>query len=512
MPYSRKRKYGASAAVDPLILAARRAKGRATRRFNAPIRKAGRAANMAYMKQAIADHGSLPIPYQQLMAAHNLTQPQLMKIMGKGGYWGRRFGNWISDALGLAHNSTIRSGLVTASDAGGDLLASRIPYGSAIAAGAEQIAKLTGNGRYDLNQPMPQASAVPSFDSSGGDVTTVRMRNREYLGAVAGSSAFTLRTLRLNPGDVQTFPQLSKVAQFYDEYRFHGLVFYFKSTSGETSSNADTAIGTVMMASTCDPMVAAPQNKTQLVRLDMNSEGKPSQDQAHGIECAAAGIKYVRHGSPGESSRDGVFFDEGNFHIATEGQPAGVTRIGELWVSYDIELLRPRDDQGQGTPMYYGVSSTAVNVTNNVMGSQVRAINTLPIALAGNTMTWPQYVTDGDYIVTLRLANAILADTPWSARAPAPTTNSFCTVLYFDNLAESSGISTSGYNGPTGAQFGLNSRAVFQYYIRVNAPGTTQAVLTFGSDGVAPTVGGGYAQNSTGTVFLTVIQVPTLPL
>lgn len=433
---------------------------------------------------------------------------QVNKIMGRGGYWGRRLGNFLGDTFGMAANSTLRRGLVHATDMAGDAMADAVPYGNTIAFGAEHLAKLTGHGGYAVSGASAgPVTAVPSFDSSGGDVTTVRMRNREYLGAIPGSVAFALRSLRLNPGDIQTFPQLSKVAQFYDEYKFHGLVFYFKSTSSDTSNSSDTAIGTLMMGSTTDPVVAAPNSKTQMVRLDMGSEGKPSQDQFHGIECASSQIKYVRHGTQGEAARDSVFFDEGNFHIATEGQPGtvanpaicAVSRIGELWVSYDVELLRPRDDQGQGTPMYQGLSSINVN-TFALCSNNVAGIRSLPLILANNSITFPQFITDGDYIITLQMSGVAVAAGPYSSKGPSITMVNGNVIADGGTSSETSAVGTAG-----AIQF-------YTYSIRVNAPGISQAVATFDLTGVFVNPTSSLPGTTSGLVKLQVVQVPTLSL
>jgi len=75
---------------------------------------------------------------------------------------------------------------------------------------------------------------------------------------------------------------------------------------------------------------------------------KPSQSLIHAIECdpkvSGFDILYVRdpsYDTTGECS-DRRFYDYGKFQVGTQGLPGSTgNTLGELWVSYDIELIKP---------------------------------------------------------------------------------------------------------------------------------------------------------------------------
>lgn len=71
----------------------------------------------------------------------------------------------------------------------------------------------------------------------------------------------------------------------------------------------------------------------------------------HWIECSRKqnplGELWVRSG-PVPNNADQRLYDLGLFQIATSGQQTPGGQLGELWVSYEIELLKPRILPGTG--------------------------------------------------------------------------------------------------------------------------------------------------------------------
>lgn len=400
-------------------------------------------------------------------------------LFGRGGYWGNRIGSYLG---GLVGNATFGGRLGSAI---GDAVGSVVPYGNQIAAAAEHVAKLTGHGAYDVAAP-EEAMQVATFQRN--DVDCVNIKSREYLGAISGSSAFVLKTLIINPGLLSTFPQLSKLAMHYQQYLIKGLVFTFHSTSGESTNSADTAIGEVLMANQPDSTEADPLNKQQMVALDGSKQAKPSVEQLHGIECAPgfSSIKYIRHGDAIEASQDAQRFDMGKFHIATEGMNAAVTRIGELWVSYDIDLIRSRDSKGQEVAAAsFAFPGSAQNNLFAGVNANTR-YNSLGMTYSQNTLTWPTFINDGDYQVTLGFVGvgALLTYT-----SPNILSSANCTVASAYTPAATQGVVAQSTN-------------VSSYIIRINAPGSAQASITFNVNSIWP------GNTTTGYLTVNVKRVP----
>lgn len=185
------------------------------------------------------------------------------------------------------------------------------------------------------------------------DTGDIFISHKEFIGNVMVSgtggtnSPFEIRTFELNPGLPATFPFLSALAENYTMYKFHGCVFTFK-TGCTDSSNLSISSGKVIMTTQYDPDAPAYTNSRQMENYELTCSSKPSLSLVHGIETGtmqtATNMLYVRTGAV---NRDKIFTDYGLFQLATEGVPLSGTGpqqqiIGELWVSYKVQLSRAR--------------------------------------------------------------------------------------------------------------------------------------------------------------------------
>jgi len=228
--------------------------------------------------------------------------------------------------------------------------------GSLVSRGASALyRKITGHGDYKVtSNTLMNGNDPPSFGKSGRGMI---VRHREYLTDITGSTTFSLYTFPLNPGLPTTFPWLSRVAQNYEEYVIRGMIFEFKSTSANALNSTNTALGTVVMATRYNCLLPSFASKIEMENYEFCTATKPSESAIHPIECAVGesplSVLYTRGSeiSPSTGS-DLRMYDMGNFQIATVGMQASAV-IGELWVSYDIELLKPRI-QAQYTAGYEG--------------------------------------------------------------------------------------------------------------------------------------------------------------
>jgi hypothetical protein len=215
-----------------------------------------------------------------------------------------------------------------------------------------QLANIVGFGKYTVQQnslitaggPIPKGTEVPAFVSKGHKTT---IRHREYLGDIvcpATPAAFTLINYRINAGDPTTFPWLSSIAANFQQYRFNGLVFEFKSMSSDITAGG--SLGSVILATNYDTAAIVFSSKTTMENSEYCVSAKPSSSQIHCVECdpslTPTKYFYVRDSSKGSATTDNRLYDLGNFQVATQGLPTspGIV-IGELWASYDVTLLKP---------------------------------------------------------------------------------------------------------------------------------------------------------------------------
>lgn len=216
-------------------------------------------------------------------------------------------------------------------------------------------ARIRGHGDYVLSGNAiggaggtTLAGEVPKFTATKEG--TVRVTHKEYLGEVRtlGNTFANHKVLPLNPGLDTTFPWLSSIAANFEEYEFSGLTFAFVSESADALSSTNTALGSVMMATQYNANLPPLQSKESMLAYEFSNTGRPSSSMVHMVECARRRTvlpeMYVRSGPVTQTAgapQDYRLYDWGTFQIATQGQQAACV-IGELWVTYDVELRKPR--------------------------------------------------------------------------------------------------------------------------------------------------------------------------
>lgn len=211
---------------------------------------------------------------------------------------------------------------------------------------ASYISRIMGQGDYKINEnTLVVGNNIPSFSTNGDDVI---IRHRELVKDVVGSVAFTNTGYLINPGNTILFPWLSKIAALFQEYKFHGLVFEYKSTSGSAIASTNNALGAVIMATDYDSMDSIYTTKRSMENTEFATSGTTMDSFIHPIECDSSrnvlGKQYVSTSSTITLAQDDPrFYYQGIFQFATGGQQAAVT-IGELWVSYQVRLSRPTFD------------------------------------------------------------------------------------------------------------------------------------------------------------------------
>lgn len=186
--------------------------------------------------------------------------------------------------------------------------------------------------------PIPRVANVTA--GGGGIVISFR----EYIMDISSSDAFSGVLLPLNPGMADTFPWLSQIAQQFQEYKFEGLIFEYRSMAEQASASA-LATGTVIAATQYNAAAPAFASKAEMENSEFGMSVKPERNLVHKIETARGSTPinpmYVRMGAIG-SHEDIKTYDLGYFQLATQGIPIVGQDIGELWVSYQVRLLKPQ--------------------------------------------------------------------------------------------------------------------------------------------------------------------------
>lgn len=251
-----------------------------------------------------------------------------------GGFAGGAIGNMIAPGVGGAVGNAL---------------------GQVVGHGAQSLIKnVTGFGDYQVrrNSLLYNQDAVPAFHND--DRCTI-ITHREFIcdiysspTLVGGGSTFNLQEFRINPAISGTFPWLSGIcSQNYEEWVCQGMLFEFKTTSGNSVSSTNASLGTVIMSTQYNALSASFVNKQQMENYEFSCSTVPSASILHPIECDPSqtqsnGLFFIANPNYSAVNADPRLYDLGRFSIATVGMQAANAVLGELWVTYKICLLKPR--------------------------------------------------------------------------------------------------------------------------------------------------------------------------
>ena len=266
-------------------------------------------------------------------------------------------------------------------------------------------------------------TGTPEIISRGRSVI---IRYREYLGEVivhpTTVGEFYSNTYNVNPANVVTFPWLAPIAQQFDQYKPRGIIFQFKSTSSDTSTNAN--VGSVMMATEYDVLDPAYDSKQEMMNSAFASETRSSMSMLHGLECDPNELQrkifYTRRvGSIQEPNSDLRDYDLCRTTVATQGSGfAPGQSVGSLYVHYEFELFKEHvwggvASRNQIWAIYQQTSVTTANWSQVVGGGGATPIEpptaaglSLGIQLSTNTIHIPRKWQGGTFQFTWYLEPA----------------------------------------------------------------------------------------------------------
>lgn len=349
---------------------------------------------------------------------------------------------------------------------------------------ADMLKHVTGIGDYVVNyNTILHPDQVPEF--SRGNKRGFIVTHREYIMDVissASAGAFNINSFAINPGDPATFPWLSNIAQQFEEYRIHGMIFNFKTTSADALNSTNTALGTVVMATQYNTISPAFTNKQQMENYEFGSSTTPSNSLMHPIECdpkiSSFGPVYTVRLGAGTDTGDERLYDIGRFSIATVGMQGTSVNLGELSVTYQCEFFKPRLSNTEfavhwqlggasGTvtaaaPLSNAIlSSTSANFTGITLTSG--GVITFPNTFTGNvSVTYAAFGTVGAACVDPGLAasggaaNLLLLDLNTKAgvgKSYAAASTALEITAYF-TVTNGGAVTISGGTYPTGVVIG----------------------------------------------------------
>lgn len=359
------------------------------------------------------------VVYARKPAANTAPAPKRVYVSGRGGYYVTG-GAFAKGKIGpISGGAAINAGKSKGRYKGATL----------VGLGAYNMANIRHN--VLISPDIPQV--VNSVHAEGGTI----VRHREYLGPIISSAvagAFSIATYPLNPAQPSTFPWLSAIASNYEEYRPNGLMFEFRSTASDAiASSTNLALGQLMMCTQYDPLDPDFTSDVGLLNYTWAQSGKVSETIMHFVECdpkqSPLSNLYTRDGPPASNS-DLRFTDFGKFSIASSGLQGTSVQIGQLWVTYEFILYKPKLPSSITSPYawwhWYNIDSvTTTNPFGNTESGQNDPKNTLamlpPVNSGGSNqaiIVFPGLSRSASYFVMVTyvgssatLAGPIFSDT-----------------------------------------------------------------------------------------------------
>lgn len=276
-------------------------------------------------------------------------------------------------------------------DSAGSLL------GKGLAIAGRTAAKIFGLGDYEVKKNVLMSGNLPevyNMPKGGGTI----IRYQEYLGDIITSATpgnFKIDAYNIQPGLPASFPWLSQIAANYEQYSLEGIVYQFKSTSANALNSVNTALGSVMLATNYDVSDPPFVSKSEMLNYEYSSSCKPSESVLHMIECdpkqSVLTELYTRTGEL-PSGKDLKFYDLGKFQIATVGFQGTSVNIGELHVTYQVRLLKPKlfSTLGEDIANYQTGCTDYTNALPLGSGTYVpNASNNMDLVVTGTSMSFP---------------------------------------------------------------------------------------------------------------------------
>lgn len=309
-----------------------------------------------------------------------------------------------------------------------------------------------------------------------------RVRHREYLGPIMGGTGFRTKVYPLQPGlrGLNVWmPWCSSVANSFQQYKLHGAIFEYHSTSSNYS--ATSALGTVSMSTLYDAGATPLATTMAINNNEFTTISSPDQTFIHPIECAtkenSIQVRYVRESNSTEAA-DERFEDVGIFQITTNGLVSDETvQIGELWCSYDIEFLKPKmPDFHTGSMAKFGANWNGTSMLTVAPFPQ----NSFPVEVSFSSSS-PQIRFNlplgynGHYLLLVQSSNLGVVNTVSFATqiAPGGAGTDVTPVDYFINAAGATSVTYAPAASPP-----TTSNAIFGYVFSTIAENVAQNFLT----------------------------------
>jgi hypothetical protein len=327
--------------------------------------------------------------------------------------------------------------------------------------GVGALSKWLGFGAYTINHNtvIGAGGTIPSMHSTNDSVI---VRHREFMGNIQSTTGFASVSIPMNPGLQSSFPWLSKTAQNYQEYKILGMVVEYLPLISEVASN-ELSLGVVVLAAQYRSDLPNYPSVAMAMESEFAVSTKPNASACLAIECdpALSPYKawYIRTNPRMLGNADVKTFDFVDVNVLTEGFQTAGQIAGQLWVSYEIELMHPTAYLDPPVTQFYFHAFNNAGITNsNPLGTAgTVSISSYVNPTGENTygMSFNQMFTQDGATITNPDPGRIAVSLPRGALGTFQVT-----IVNTGN---------AGTNQIAGSAFAINNGTIFQNYPSSNA-------------------------------------------
>lgn len=282
--------------------------------------------------------------------------------------------------------------------------------------------------------------------------SSVRVRHREYVMDIIGGSSATLDLqipIKINSGLERSFPWLSAIAAGFETFKFHGLVYEFKSLSGDVTSGSNQ--GFCCAAIDYNPTSPTWTTKAQIENAEGSVSAKPSKDFMIVAECAPAINTtqefYTTQGAL-TAFQPPSLYQLGELNIATGGLPTSGAILYELWVAYDVEMSCPHQlPSGASTlSAHYNLGILAAASPLGLEANRTQAYDNIGLTVSNTVITLPPGVGGGWQMTIFSAGTAAACSPPSITYGNCTGKNIWLTSAANQNYeATETGVNTTTY-------------------------------------------------------------------
>jgi len=273
------------------------------------------------------------------------------------------------------------SGMVTP-QAVGRFLAARLP-GKRNKAKRQALARRVLQGGMTTSAPVAYNVAVkksaPKFRSAQGKYI---VSNREFVTEVTGNTVFAVTEFTTQPGLATSFPWLSQIANTHQRYHVRKLTYTYVPLA------ATSERGRVILAFAIDPLDQTPISKSELFQYPTSTESSIwSTNKLVVNPMSRNDTLFTRAGIVDDT--DIKTYDLGKLFVGASNTADDTTKIGEIFVDYEIELSVPKPAKCPAS-----LTEVTITVATQLFGSTDGS----SIPFAGSNVIGEHDSNDNDFL------------------------------------------------------------------------------------------------------------------